>query len=364
MTYIHTNLKKHFQGRLKEILYCLIVISFALNQTYYTYAYAQQEAELNIILVQYSECSDCVRKYQDYVKPFYEKYRYNYSFEIIDAATSQDYFFDKMAQLGIDVGSYGNFPWVIFILNSTLIVIDASSLGKIESTFIDLIGGEPVITTELDPVPTNTESINIEILPLTGILFILTLTAFLGGIFITNKVLEKKYSSNLYLHRIGKNRLLTILAASFVSTLTLFYQLIDHYSGGCGCASENLAKTLLFRQYDHIMFGPLEIPISLIGIGLTLSVSIQTLLIGTLPAPLHFFTFKDKKITLTEQHLRYWHYLLCVEMILAFLSLFALIYVELVLVNFICILCTVSQIIIVINTVLILSWKPFVSKGH
>ncbi|MHA1331454.1 MAG: hypothetical protein ACTSR2_10290, partial [Candidatus Hodarchaeales archaeon] len=158
MTYIHTNLKKHFQGRLKEILYCLIVISFALNQTYYTYAYAQQEAELNIILVQYSECSDCVRKYQDYVKPFYEKYRYNYSFEIIDAATSQDYFFDKMAQLGIDVCSYGTFPWVIFILNSTLIVIDASSLGKIESTFIDLIGGEPVITTELDPVPTNSES--------------------------------------------------------------------------------------------------------------------------------------------------------------------------------------------------------------
>ncbi|MHA1974618.1 MAG: hypothetical protein ACTSW1_16580 [Candidatus Hodarchaeales archaeon] len=342
-----------------RIFLYVILVFFVLNQLHYALAYNQQDTNVDIVIIQYSECPDCVKKYQDYVKPFYDEFRYTYDFEIIDAASSPDYFFEKMDELGIDIASYGNFPWVIFITNSKVIVLDASSLGKVRSTFIDLIGGEPITTTDVNPVPTTTESLNLDILPLTFFLFVLALATFSVTMFTIKVLTEKRFSSSMQLYRIEKNQLLTILTISFISTLTLLYQLIDYYSGGCGCASENLAKTLLFRKYDHIVIGPLDIPVALLGIGLTLSIVFQTFLIGTLPIPLEIGTLKGRKITLTNRHLCYWYYLLCGEMVLAFMSLFVLLYIELVLVKFICVFCTISQVVIVINTVLILSWRPF-----
>ncbi|MFX1516047.1 MAG: hypothetical protein ACFFC6_07055 [Promethearchaeota archaeon] len=124
--------------------------------------------------------------------------------------------------------------------------------------------------------------------------------------------------------------------------MVLLYQTLDFYNSCYYC-----------RGYRQI-FG---IPISLLGIGFICLVFSEVVLIGVLPTPVS--PIKRFPITLTTLKRLYW--LLALQLVLAFLAVLVLLSIEIFLIG-ICQLCTVSQVIIVINNVLVFSWNPFELK--
>ncbi|MHA1513203.1 MAG: hypothetical protein ACTSRJ_03980, partial [Candidatus Hodarchaeales archaeon] len=86
-----------------------------------TDAHLSADTPIECLIVQYNACNDCVLKYRNLVKPFYDLHKDNDSitFTIMDASADYTYFLDEMQKIGVKVGDYGNLPWVIFLWNET-----------------------------------------------------------------------------------------------------------------------------------------------------------------------------------------------------------------------------------------------------
>lgn len=129
--------------------------------------------------------------------------------------------------------------------------------------------------------------------------------------------------------------------------------------GGCGCASDDMVKVLLFRQYETLNLLGVEIPFSLVGLIMITGILIQVLILSDLPFPSDLKYTRNKTSLLTRKHGELWYRLIILQLILIVVFIFYLLYLELFVIHFICILCTISKVIITVNTALILTWKPF-----
>ncbi len=183
------------------------------------------------------------------------------------------------------------------------------------------------------------------------------LVATSGGVAI-DKYTEVKLTPK----QIEKNRLILFSSLSGVSIIALTYQFMDYLRGGCGCVTIDLAKTLLFRKYEIYRLFDFEIPFALVGISIMTAVLIQVVLLGFLPLQMELTIIKEKSFKITKKYGEYWYYFVVFQLFLTVGALLYLLYLELFVINFICILCTISQIIIVINTLLIMTWDPFPKK--
>ncbi|MHA1206676.1 MAG: hypothetical protein ACTSSO_03785, partial [Candidatus Hodarchaeales archaeon] len=188
--------------------------------------------------------------------------------------------------------------------------------------------------------------------------FIIILGPFLVFSF-SGYYLMNRFKLQLDLLRIGKNRFYLFTGLTLVSLVTLTYQFLDYIQGGCGCASNDIAKILLFRKYEVFDFFGLEIPFSLLGIALMIIVFAQVLLLGIIPLPIKVPYFSGRTYMFTTKHGGYWYYFIVFQLFMTIGALISLLYLELFVIHFICLLCTLSQIIIVINTIIVITWSPF-----
>ena len=324
-----------------------------------TDAHPSADTPVECLIVQFSACNGCVLKYRDLVKPFYDLYKDNDSitFTIMDASDDFTYFFDEMQQIGVNIGDYGNFPWVIFLWNeSQKHVLDGEDLGLITSTFENILADVGYVPNGNNNTPTTSfDIINLETLL---VAFIIILGPFLvfsiAGYYLVNR---SKLQLNLL--RIDKNRFYIFTGLTLISLVTLTYQLLDYMQGGCGCASTDIAKILLFREYEVFEFFGLEIPFSLLGIALMIIIFAQVLLLSIIPFPIEVPYFSGRTYLLTDKHGGYWYYFIVFQLFMTIGALINLLYLELFVIHFICLLCTLSQIIIVINTIIVITWSPF-----
>ncbi len=135
-----------------------------------------------------------------------------------------------------------------------------------------------------------------------------------------------------------------ISSFSLISILSLSYQTLDNFKGGCVCTTSNIAKTLLFRQHASIRLFDMEISFALLGLGLMSVILLQTFLIGTFPVPITIPIPFSRKFTLTPQMGQFFYYFLVFQIFGAIIALFNLLYIELFVIKFICLLCTISQV--------------------
>ena len=322
-------------------------------------AHSTAETPIECLIVQYNACSDCVQKYRNYVKPFYDEYKENDSitFTIMDASADYTFFLEEMQRLGINAVDYGNFPWVIFFWNQTQKqVLDADDLGLINSTFESILSDVGYVPNGNNNNPdTSFDVINL----LTLLIACLLIGVPLFVAFFSSQLLLNKYEKQVPLLRIEKKRFYIFSALTLISLITLTYQFLDYIQGGCGCASDDLAKILLFREYEVFNIFGLDIPFSLLGIALMIIVFCQVFLIGILPFPMEIPLLSSRTFVFTKKLGGYWYYFVVFQLFMTLGALINLLYLEIFVIHFICLLCTVSQIIIVINTFIIITWSPF-----
>ncbi|WP_455142421.1 hypothetical protein [Candidatus Hodarchaeum mangrovi] len=341
----------------------IIVLSIFLLLITPVPSHSAQPVLIECYIIYYSECSACMSKYSTYVKPFYNSYRDNETidFLLIDTYTEIGLasYWDIIDSLDINTSTLQGFPWVIFHWgDNQLIIIDERNLESIETTFLAILtdSGYTVPKTSQPFIPIiSIESLD---LPLLGISSLL----ILGGLIFLNIPCLWYFSPNRnqkVLKRISKKRFLILIGLTLISLITLTYQLLDYIRGGCGCAGGNLAQVLLFRRYDHLMLFNIEIPFSLMGIGLMSSIFIIINFISIIPTPFSINIETRKFIVITEKNLQLLYKLLTLLLFVGFLSLFYLLYIELFLLEFICLLCTISQMVIIIDILLVFTWKPF-----
>ncbi len=352
--------KIHFPHNVATIL---IISTLFLGINHLYQVNGQVDVQVDCIIITFSQCSSCVEKYNSYVDPFYEEYKQNesISFSFIDASQDPDYFFEQMEKYNITISDYGNLPWVIFIweTNNT-VVLDIETItadnGVIKSTFESILldigyippdnnGNSPPSFDVID-----TSLLVYAVVLIGGIVFILTI----GSV-----VVDRKTDLRIELKRIEKEHLFLISSFALSSLTALTYQLLDFLGGGCGCASKDQVKVLLFRKHEIFNFFNLEIPFALLGIIILSLILIQILLLGILPFPLTLSLGREKSFTLDENFGRNWYYFIIVQLSLMFVSLFYLLYLELFVIDFICTLCTFSQASIIIILLLVLTWRPF-----
>lgn len=347
-------LRKHFLLVFFIIIFTPVILFF---ETKSSSSLINQNEKIECILVYTSDCFICFREYNDSVLPFYEAYKYNNSidFTIIDFSTDSDFFWEEIRRLNIDTSHYEHifFPWVIFAWGETNVqVLDESQLDLIESTFFNILED---VNYNPPPPPTKFESLDVELAIIAGFITLTALVIVLFLIFICNYRLRPTQ----LLKRISWQRFGLIIGFSVLSIFALTYQLLDHFQGDCGCPFVVLTKAALFRQYDHIDLLGFEIPYALIGIGLMSAMLVQVFLIGTLPIPLSFTIPGFQSLTINDRKLRYFHFFLVFQMGCAILALFYLLYLELFVIEMFCFFCTVSQVVIILNTGLIVTWNPF-----
>jgi uncharacterized membrane protein len=234
--------------------------------------------------------------------------------------------------------------------------LDADDLGLIASTFENIlvdVGYTPIGNNT--PPSTSFDIINFQTLLIAIIVIVGPSLAFLlVGYYIKNRT-----ELQINLLRIDKNRFYVFTGLTVVSLITLTYQFLDYIQGGCGCASSDIVKVLLFRQYEVFDFFGLEIPFSLLGIALMTVVYAQVFLLGIIPFPIKIPFFSGRTYLLTAKHGGYWYYFIVFQLFMTIGALINLLYLEIFVIHFICLLCTLSQIIIVINTIIIITWSPF-----
>ncbi|MFX0086490.1 MAG: hypothetical protein ACFFAU_12540 [Candidatus Hodarchaeota archaeon] len=318
-----------------------------------------QETLIECIIIYDSSCPDCYNKYLNQVKPIYDAYKSNNltHFELIDINNDYTFFWQEITRLNINYTSLGldNLPWVVFRWGENQEVgFDYENLDSIESTYLAILEDQGYI-----PPPDNGSDFHIELFD--PILLLLAGMVVLVEILVIGTSLgyyHYKRKPDLLLKRISKNRARIITSMSLISISTLTYQLLDFIVGGCGCATTSLIKSLEFRQYDYIFVLGIKIPFALIGFILMNAILIQTLLIGIFPRSMKIKLSKSHQIYLNEKTVTFLHQFLVIQSLIAFLSLFYLLYVELFILQYICLLCTISQIVIVLNTILIITWKP------
>jgi hypothetical protein len=315
-----------------------------------------EELIVDCILVYTSGCSLCYATYEESILPFYYSYQNEetLNFTFIDIHLDIDEFLRTLDCLNINPSNYGYVPWVIFVWGEKqYIVLDDSHLDIIEPTF-------HAILSELQDNSSDNDGLSLEVLDfsLLAIAFIITISGLFIG-FLLIIFCQRIFKTDKLLKRISKRRFILFMILSLVSILVLVYQILDHYQGGCGCGTSDLIEALIFRLYDHINILGFEIPFALIGFGLITGVLIQVFIIGVLPRPAIISIPSLRTFSLSEAVIQLFYYLIVFQMLCAFLSIFYLLYLELFAIKFICLLCTISQLIIVVNTILIVSWDPF-----
>ena len=357
---MRSSTKSHF---LRLVFSTLLISTFFFGFIDLGKAELQADEPVDCIIVLNSDCPDCLSKYATFVKPFYEDYRSNDSvdFAFIDWAQEMELFNDQMTLYNISVGDYRNPPWVIFIWdNDKTVVLDIETImadNEIILTTLDSILGD---IGYIPPGNNSTPGISFDVIDISLLVYALVIISGITLIVISGGFALDKYTDiNFQLHRMDNNRLILFGSMTIVSLTALTYQFLDYLRGGCGCATTDLAKTLLFRKYElYTIFG-IKIPFAFLGIFIMTVVLIQVVLLGMIPLPLKIPLGKEKSFIFTNTYGEYWYYFIVFQLFLTIGALFYLLYLELFVINFICILCTLSQVIIVINTVLILTWNPF-----
>ena len=320
-----------------------------------------QQNLIDCYMIYTSSCPICLNKYNTYVKPFYDTYKDNETidFFLIDISTDTALYESIIEALNINVSTLQGFPWVIFHWgDNQLIIIDDRNLELIEVTFLAILADSDYTSTKTSQ--SSTPKLLIESLDL-QLLGISLLLVFGGLIFLGSPPIWHFYQnhSQKILKRISRKRFAIIIGSTLGSLITLTYQFLDRIRGGCGCVGGNFAQILLFRNHDHLTLLGIEIPIALMGIGFMSAIFITIIVISISPAPLSINLNKGKLLIITEKNLLLLYNLLVFLIISGFLSLFYLLYLELFLLKYFCLLCTVSQVVIVILTILIVTWKPF-----
>ncbi|UCE13464.1 MAG: hypothetical protein JSV04_14935 [Candidatus Heimdallarchaeota archaeon] len=310
-----------------------------------------QAVVIDCILVHNSQCGTCEDRFNGIVTSFYEKYQSNdnINIKILDIAKIEERnsFLAEMDKLGINIGTYDDLPYVIFIWEDNYQVFDVSNLESIENKLLTILTNSDKSSptqTVSNPLVTFLPVFNYPLLYFTVI--IVAAGAFFA--FLGYHIHLKRGGSHFYPRRISSNRYLVILGSSLVSVFLLTYQLLERLLGGCGCASGDIVKTLLFQKYDHIIILNFDIPIALFGILFNLGVIFQVILLAAVRV--------HQK---SQKHMKKYHSLLISQMLLASLSLLYLVYLELFVIQVICPLCTISQIIITLNTILVCTWRPW-----
>lgn len=154
-----------------------------------------------------------------------------------------------------------------------------------------------------------------------------------------------------------------IVILSIISILTLTYQTVEFYLKG-NCCGEELPEIMkVFREYGSftIYFGEiyLIIPISLIGILLLLFIMLQAVFIGYFPIPFTFRISKSSLDLIVEIREKFRHrslQLLFYQLLFYSILVVSLISIEIFIIQRICFLCLISQIIIFIDTLLVYLW--------
>ncbi|MHA2248021.1 MAG: hypothetical protein ACXADY_23945 [Candidatus Hodarchaeales archaeon] len=344
----------------------MILFVFVLWPIPPSLAELNQEISISCFIFFDSDCPVCYQEYLRFGKPFHDKYQSNNNteFQIIDIKHDYVFFWGEVRRLNIDYESLGldNLPWVVFLWgDSKEVGFDYYNLEFVEPVYLAILDDPnfnpnppeyqlKVVIEQIDPF----------LLFISGLIIAIELSILT----ITIRFYNQKLKPELLLRRISMNRVLILAVLSFISILTLTYQLLDYMRGGCGCATSSLIKSLEFRRYEFFNLLGIRIPFSLIGLVLMNAILVQTIIIGVVKTPSVLKLFKTRKIVITERVLNYMHKFLVLQAVSAFLSLFYLLYIELLIVQFICLLCTISQVIIVINTILIVSWRPRLRKPN
>jgi len=240
-------------------------------------------------------------------------------------------------------------------------VLDADDLGLISSTFENILADVGYIPSGTNNPPiTSFDIINLGTLLVACIIILVPLfLIYFAGYYLVNR-----FKLKIDLLRINKNRFYLFTGLTLISIVTLTYQFLDYIQGGCGCASNDIVKILLFREYEVFDFFGLEIPFSLLGIALMILIFAQVSLIGIIPFPIEIPSFSGRTYLLTDKHGRYWYYFIVLQLFMTIGALINLLYLELFVIHFICLLCTLSQIIIVINTIIVITWSPFKTSSR
>jgi uncharacterized membrane protein len=318
-----------------------------------------QDTSIDCIIIYNSDCPECHNQYLNQVKPIYDAYKTNNltNFEVIDINNDYTFFWQEIERLNINYTSLGldNLPWVIFRWGENQEVgFDSENLDSIESVYLAILEDYGYIPPVENGSDFHIELFDPNLLLLSGIIVLGELLVIVIGLGIYHYTRK----SVILLKRISKNRARIIASMSLISICALTYQLLDYIGGGCGCATTSLVKSLEFRQYEYIIFMGIEIPFALIGFILMNAILIQTLFIGIFPNSMKIKVFETHQIHMTERTVTNLHRFLTIQTLLAFISLFYLLYIELFILQFICLLCTISQIVIVLNTILIITWNP------
>lgn len=162
----------------------------------------------------------------------------------------------------------------------------------------------------------------------------------------------------LTLRRIGKIRFFTIVSLSVISIIILSYQTIEYIQNSCGCG-ENIPEIIeAFRECGNIG----GVPISFIGLICMGAIIIQLFFLSSLPNTFKLNIFKSlfgKELVLTQRGLKFWYHLFLIELASMSIAVLTLIYIELFIIDKVCVYCTVSQITILLSTILIWKWNPF-----
>ena len=322
-------------------------------------SHSSYDTPIECLIIQFSACDDCVLKYQDFIKPFYDMYKDNdtITFTIMDASADTVSFIDEMERLGINFNDYGNLPWVVFFWNETQkLVLDADNLGLIAITFENILTDAGYVSNGNNNIP----NISLEIINLNTFLvacFLIITASFL--IYLAKIYFMNRFKQKFELLRIKRSQFYLFAGLTLISITSLTYQFLDYIQGGCGCASTDLTKILLFREYEVFDFFGINIPFSLLGIALMILVFVQVSLLGIIPLPMEVSYFSARTYFLTEKNGRYWYYFIVFQLFMTIGAFINLLYIELFVIHFICPLCTLSQVITVVNTAIVVTWSPF-----
>lgn len=166
--------------------------------------------------------------------------------------------------------------------------------------------------------------------------------------------------------RMSRRMSLVLLLIFVLSIITLLKQTIDFYWSRSCCLDAISKSSMTFDDYGSffIRYSNLNFhfPISLLGIVLLTFLLFQIQLIANFPS--HYSIHVDNPIinlslNIKEESIHFFKNLLIFELFLSCLMVFNLLYIEFFLLRGLCLLCIVSQISIVLITILILIWSPF-----
>ena len=159
---------------------------------------------------------------------------------------------------------------------------------------------------------------------------------------------------DLKIKRMGTIRFSFILISSIISIITLIYQTYEYLQDSCGCG-ENVPEIIAaFKEYSSI----LGIPISFIGFSSMTIVLVQIVMLSYIPNPMYVHFKQEKILIINDKRIKNWYFLLLIQLGLMCLAVVNLIFIELVIIKSVCVFCTISQGVILLNTFLIYNWTP------